>query len=72
MSVRWFAEQDEEEGDMENINHFLIFHPEVGWGGQGQTKAEQGLCSFTWAASLSVCRLGEADQRDDTGKSMAV
>lgn len=41
-------------------------------GGQGQTKAEQGLCSFTWAASLSVCRLGEADQRDDTGKSMAV
>lgn len=32
MSVRWFAEQDEEEGDMENINHFLIFHPEVSWG----------------------------------------
>lgn len=32
MSVGWFAEQDEEEGDMENINHFLIFHPEVGWG----------------------------------------
>lgn len=32
MSVGWFAEQDEEERDMENINHFLIFHPEVGWG----------------------------------------
>lgn len=30
VSVGWFAEQDEEEGDMENINHFLIFHPEVG------------------------------------------
>lgn len=32
VSVGWFAEQDEEEGDMEIINHFLIFHPEVGWG----------------------------------------
>lgn len=32
MSVGWFAEQDEEERDMENTNHFLIFHPEVGWG----------------------------------------
>lgn len=41
VSVRWFAEQDEE-GDMENTNHFLIFHPEVGWG-SGSNQSWTGL-----------------------------
>lgn len=44
MSVGWFAEQDEEEGDMENINHFLIFHPEVGWGMRVEPKLT-GVCA---------------------------
>lgn len=57
MSVGWFAEQDEEEGDMENINHSLIFHPEVGWGVRVELKlnrvcaAPPGLGSSGFADS---------------------
>lgn len=32
----------------------------------------QGLCSSTWAGSPRVCWLREGDQRDGTGKSVAV
>lgn len=45
MSVGWFAEQDEEEGDMENINHFLIFHPEVGWGVRVEQKLNRACAA---------------------------
>lgn len=42
VSVGWFAEQDEK-GDMENINHFLVFHPEVGLGGSGLNQSRTGF-----------------------------
>lgn len=52
MSVRWFAEQDGEEGDMENINHFLIFHPELGWGVRVKPKLNR-VCTASPGLVLS-------------------
>lgn len=52
VSVGWFAEQDEQEGDMENINHFLIFHPEVGWGVRVEPKLNR-VCAASPGLVLS-------------------